>query len=324
MQRKIMNELLLKADYIYVHSIYLSQYILPFYKTKQVITDLHGVVPEEVLELGSNFKSWYYNKIEKFVVKNSTMLITVSKNMSDHLIKKYHKIKANIISLPIIKGKPSFLNKQFKKVKNFKPKVIYSGGIQLWQNIDLMLSSIKKTINKYDFQILTGNPEIMQEKANKEGLKIKINSVNTNELIKYYKNAHFGFILRDDNILNRVAFPTKLIEYITNGIVPIVLKTEIGDFKRFGYKYITLQDFLEKKIDNLEKEYSSKQKNNFNVLLQLCELYNRSTLYLKAFINKKNSTLLEKNKSSLKSTVLFNFIFYITYIKLRIYPIFFK
>lgn len=51
-------------------------------------------------------------------------------------------------------------------------------------------------------------------------------------------------------IVNKVACPTKLIEYLEHGIIPIVLQPEIGDFNKMGYRYILNDDFLEGKIPN--------------------------------------------------------------------------
>ena len=63
--------------------------------------------------------------------------------------------------------------------------------------------------------------------------------------------CHLGFVLRDDVLVNRVACPTKLLEYIQYGVLPIVLSDAIGDFKELGYKYIGLDDFVNLRFDSL-------------------------------------------------------------------------
>ena len=75
--------------------------------------------------------------------------------------------------------------------------------------------------------------------AGLSGARIELKSVAPEELAEYYESAHYGFILRDDNVINTVANPTKMIEYLQYGIVPIVKSPNIGDFATYGYDYIT-------------------------------------------------------------------------------------
>jgi hypothetical protein len=60
-----------------------------------------------------------------------------------------------------------------------------------------------------------------------------------------YSAADFGFIVRDKSPVNGVACPTKLIEYLCYGVIPIVELVEIGDFAAYGYEYVSLADFNE-------------------------------------------------------------------------------
>ncbi len=64
------------------------------------------------------------------------------------------------------------------------------------------------------------------------------------ELKEIYTECHYGFILREDSIVNQVACPTKLVEYLAMGVVPIVDSNNIGDFKTMGMRFITLEQLL--------------------------------------------------------------------------------
>ena len=72
--------------------------------------------------------------------------------------------------------------------------------------------------------------------------QVEVISVKPEELESYYEMANYGFILRDDILVNRVANPTKLAEYLQYGIVPIVKLVDIGDYARFKYEYISYQE----------------------------------------------------------------------------------
>ena len=150
---------------------------------------------------------------------------------------------------------------QIKSIKQETSEVIevlYSGGIQEWQNIDLMLEVIANNLSSgIHYTILTGDKKVFEQKIKKKGIDHKYISVDRREpsvLWKDYLKADYAFILRDDNIVNNVANPTKMIEYLFYGLVPIILSPNIGDFKEMGYEYLALGNFdvrLLKKPDNL-------------------------------------------------------------------------
>ena len=53
--------------------------------------------------------------------------------------------------------------------------------------------------------------------------------------------AHY--LIQFDIVVNRVACPTKLVEYMFYGITPIVLSKEIDDYNELGYEYLDYKDF---------------------------------------------------------------------------------
>ncbi|DAB11228.1 TPA: hypothetical protein CPT98_01885 [Candidatus Gastranaerophilales bacterium HUM_19] len=74
--------------------------------------------------------------------------------------------------------------------------------------------------------------------------------------------------MRDDIIVNRVACPTKIIDYLEYGIIPIISCPEIGDFNKMGYSYIHYEKLIEGKIfDNNELE--KMRKNNTKIIERL-------------------------------------------------------
>ncbi|HEY5589373.1 MAG TPA: glycosyl transferase family 1, partial [Candidatus Paceibacterota bacterium] len=109
--------------------------------------------------------------------------------------------------------------------------------------IELMSVIIAENLSpNIKYYILTGNVhemnEIIGKKVDLPNKQIEILSVNPEDLKEYYVKCHYGFILRDDIVVNNVSCPTKLIEYMYYGITPIVLSTSIGDFEKYGYEYI--------------------------------------------------------------------------------------
>ena len=142
-----------------------------------------------------------------------------------------------------------------EKPKSNGIRIIYCGGLQKWQRAEDMLDaaeacSLKNTafefcVNDEDaFKILLSERKISKPVTygRKQGAALR----------RALLAADFGFLLREDSPVNRVAFPTKLIEYIQNGVIPILDFEDIGDMPAYGIQYITLGDFVSGKIPDAE------------------------------------------------------------------------
>lgn len=82
---------------------------------------------------------------------------------------------------------------------------------------------------------------------------IKILSVNYDEMPRYLDACDYGFCLRQDNMVNRVASPTKVMEYLSRNVMPI-LTEYVGDFS-VDLKKQNLAIVLED-LDDVNLEYS--------------------------------------------------------------------
>ena len=116
-----------------------------------------------------------------------------------------------------------------KKIINF----VYLGSITSWQKFDETIKLYKTIENQLENVKLT---IITRQKKEAERIitNYKINNVNIKslthkEVLQDLKNYDFGFLLRDDIIVNNVASPIKFLEYISNGVIPI-MTNGIGDY----------------------------------------------------------------------------------------------
>lgn len=239
----IFDQLLQKAKFAYVHTVHLAIYIVPWLPTGKIIVDIHGIVPEEELMLGRPQEAERFSPVEKEVLMNCKYLVTVTHAMKKHLIKKYPSSTSNFIILPIFED----YNRKRKvavKENDDRLKIVYAGGSQVWQNIDLMLELAGDLSNYVDFTFLSHDKEILFQKAQNLQIRdnITIRSAAKNELPSIYAQHDFGFVLRTENPVNTVSCPTKLSEYLDFGIIPIVKYASLGDFERYGYHYITEAD----------------------------------------------------------------------------------
>lgn len=273
---------------IYIHSIHMCRFLYIFFPfIKGVVTlDAHGVVPEEELFYQKKkITSFLMTLVESEVFRYASYVICVTKAMESHFKDKYKKFNGEFIIYNIL---PSNLfnnsNLEIQTSKN-KINVIYSGGISPWQNIGLMLQTIKDNqLNNIEYNILTGDLEGFKKEINKYDIdsnNITILSLHPSELFKFYNKADYAFILRDDVIVNNVANPTKMVEYLYYGIIPIVMSPRIGDYVTLGYEYLSVKDFNE----TLPKP---KQKSKKNIQIANDILNNNNAIDLKKILFSQN------------------------------------
>lgn len=240
-------KLILNSERIYVHSIYrLLAIILPICFYKNILClDVHGVVPEENKMTNGFLLYKVYSLIEHFAFHKITHVVFVTKAMQKHYSTKFNVKNIKSIVFNIY---PNLSNRTLaNNNENSKTVVIYSGNAQAWQNVDGMLELIFENYNEnFEYIILTGQPDVFNDLLKKRnGLRdnVLVKSVSPSELEDFYIKANYGIILRDDILVNRVANPTKMIEYLMFGIVPIVRLKEIGDFFDMGYEYVEELNF---------------------------------------------------------------------------------
>lgn len=250
----LIMKLFSKSKVVYIHSMHNLLYLFMFLKIfdKKYILDLHGLVIDEFALEGDRKRAVIFNIIEKYIYSKIEFVIGVTHRMVNYYKEKYPNSNPKYIVYPILPN--NLLNISPKEIgtKNRNEKIIfiYSGNLQPWQNIDLMLDTIKENNQNphYFFQILTGQVDEMKKRFIEKNIhmqNVDIRGVKSEELATYYQRSHYGIVLRDDIPINNVACPTKLIEYMNYGIIPVVLSDEIGDFKNMGYEYLSVNRISE-------------------------------------------------------------------------------
>lgn len=244
--RAYVEALIAEARFVYVHTVHLARFVLPYYITGKIVTDIHGVVPEEERMLGRPEHGDFYEAVEASVVLSSPLLVVVSAAMRAHLMAKYPACQAEFVIAPIIESHAVDLADRKPRAEGAPYRVLYSGGAQVWQNIDATLAAWAEAKDICTFEALSHDHEIIRAKAEALGLgagAARFRVVDKPALAEAYLNSDFGFVLRDDSPVNFVACPTKLSEYLWFGVIPVVKTAMIGDFAAEGYKYLTLEEF---------------------------------------------------------------------------------
>lgn len=214
----------------------LSVLAFMFCSPKQLITWYQGVSPEEMLVFHQ--KSWtkhlrksLYRVIEKISLNKSTLNIFVSQAMLRHFEKQYKYTKDNYVVMPCFGNEldeSAFNDERYKK-----PRFLYSGSLLPWQCVERtikLFKKIKEALPEATLSILTPSQDEAKELLRRNAVVGEVDFVQPDKLQEYIKGFKYGFLLRDDMIMNNVATPTKISNYMGAGIIP-VFSNVINDYK---------------------------------------------------------------------------------------------
>jgi hypothetical protein len=240
--RRELARLVHAADFVYAHTSHSSQHLLPYYPTGKIVTDLHGLAPEEEAMQGRPARAAFFGALEEPMVRGSACLVVVSRAMVAHFRAKYPALETPTILMPIVDD----VRPLERAEGDAPPHVIYAGGAQTWQSVDRMMRAVAAAPTDVRFSFFTAQVPQMQAAAAAEGVlqRAHFATLDREELMRAYSRASLGFVLRADSPVNRVSCPTKLSEYLATGVVPIVDLVEIGDFDAHGYRYVRFEDFM--------------------------------------------------------------------------------
>lgn len=218
--------------------------------------DLHGAAPEEAqytrLTAGRSDMSMveWLEEVESQIVRRFDKLIVVAPRMIEHLEKKTGlRLKEKIAVLPIFADDNFFKplrKEEFKRKLKLDGKIVfvYSGGMQRYQCIDETIAWFQVFMARLPnafFLIFTPSPEMATQRV-RDLIghlpdNIWITSVDRANLPDYMSAADFGFVLREPELLNAVASPTKAVEYLSRGVRLVCTKdagSALDYVARFG------------------------------------------------------------------------------------------
>jgi hypothetical protein len=233
---KCLFKILTKADYYYMRDIitfskfYIPLRLLRLRYNSKLIYDFRGLVSEESFYRNNSImRKLIIRYLEKCIFNYADIINCVSNNLKLYLLKNNNMTKTiNVI--------PCCVSDNVKKKYELKNEInfVYVGSLGPWQMIDETLELFKKIMQglnkKCTLTIFTSDIDIAIQKVNKYKLdNIYIKGFDFSKDKSLLLNFDFGFLLRNDSLVNHVSSPVKYAEYISNGIIPITTR-HIGDF----------------------------------------------------------------------------------------------
>ncbi len=210
---------------------------------QRTINWFQGIAPEELRLIFGGVKGRIYYLLwsffERFALKRSYANFFVSNEMQRHYKRKYGYSSDNYLIMPCFNQDIRVESFNYKN-KYTNPSFVYAGSLSKWQCVDetLLLYKAIETENSYSsITLLTAEQEKGNSLLKKYGIKngvvkyVPLNEINE-ELQKY----KYGFLIRNDISINRVATPTKMNTYLANGIIPVYSNVIVDFIENIGEK----------------------------------------------------------------------------------------
>ena len=244
---------------------------------------------ESFMRHSSKIRSGILNYMDCFAMKKAKMIFYVSQYMQEYYEKMAHtSFEHKAYVMPCFN---EVLDKELLEKKDYSKKVFtYVGSLDLWQcfneTVDIY-AEIEKRIPDVFFKVLTFNTEKAKEIIKAKNIKnYSVACVPKEQVKSELENATYGFIIRHDIEVNRVATPTKISSYLSAGVLPIY-STCLKDFhaqahgKAFAYALNPKEDIdgliqfinsdldkslVQQEIDDLFSTYYSKDYHVSNII----------------------------------------------------------
>lgn len=267
---------------------------------KNVVMWCQGIEPEESYMVHrSRFRYFVLSIMEKSVLKKASFIFFVSKSMQAHYEKKYHmSFKRNrCYCMPCMNTEiceEAFLYEKKYEYNTFA----YIGSLAVWQQFEETAKLYKRIedsgISNCLFKVFTPQRNEAREIINKYNIKnYSIDFVENSKLPQVLAGVKYGFIIREDTAVNRVATPTKISTYLSCGLIPIYSEC-LRDFAQLAcnMKYaIKYDENITERVNSTGFQKIDTQK----IYQEYKDIFN--TYYSREAHVKKITTLFKRNEA---------------------------
>lgn len=263
---KLISSLNIKFDYIHARTDYSANLCQDLIKDHKLIWDCRGDSAAEIDY--SNIS--LFNFIRKFILdlrffragRLSNKIIFVSNYLKNKFKKKINTKEIYII--PSLACETNFFydeairetyRKKLRLKKNTKV-FIYSGSLKAYQRFPETVAFFNSIYLKYPnvFLIVLTQDISQAKKIIEKNNNIKILRVSHNEVNNYLNAADYGIMIRNNDLTNKAASPTKFAEYCLTGL-NVITTSGIEDYNRFKLECDNIFDLKDFELSH-ERKYN--------------------------------------------------------------------
>ena len=227
----------IKKSKIYIRTIdvFLRNYLQLQINKNYLIYDFRALLFAESFSRRKNyFIAALIFMLEMITCFLANQICCVSKNLRTCLF-KFFNYKKNIYVFPCLvvnKERKKFIPSKYLAKKT---SFVYLGSVTGWQNFDEAVDVYKQFSknNKTSFTVITKDKKKAIKILKNKNVSGNVLSLKNSEVLIELQHYDFGFLLRENNLLNNVASPIKFLEYLNCGVIPIMNKG-IGDYSNLA------------------------------------------------------------------------------------------
>ena len=203
-----------------------------------VFGDVHGAY-EEMKEFGRHVKPVNYalvricNLWEASATRQLTARLVVSRALAEHSRRMHGNVPCVVIPCGVksVCENSLELRQIWRERHGWQGKTVwvYCGGLSVWQWVDRVIAQFSEYTPGGDnvLWLITPDTALCHEKCLAAGIpreRFRSETLLPDEIQERLPAGDIGFLLRDDNVTNHVAFPNKFAQYVNAGLLTVLTR----------------------------------------------------------------------------------------------------
>jgi len=196
---------------------YYYLFFIKFFTKAKIVLEMQGYIEEEAKFYGDiNWFSYYLSKIIYGVFYRLCDFVTTCSETSTEIIKKYNKnVKTIWGGVDTTIFNPNITPGIFFEKKDGEIVIGYTGNARIWQGLPFLIESFSELKKNYpEFKLVLLCSE--NKKIEAEGV-IYVDKVPHDKVASFSTACDILVIPRMQNEVNRISFPSKMMEYMASG-----------------------------------------------------------------------------------------------------------
>ncbi len=209
------------------HTVSALWYLLPIkiFTSAKVVLEMHGFIEEEeYLYKNINRFQFYLKKI--FFVSNYFFMDTIT-TCSDTATEYIRRFNKNTTTVYGGVDTSIFYPRENNQLDADHVVIGYAGNSRVWQGLDFLLGAMKAVVSedkKYRLKILSSEAKWKLPDQYVYFTEV-FPPVKNDKVPEFLATCDILVIPRMDNMVNKLSFPSKIMEYLASGKVVVASKT---------------------------------------------------------------------------------------------------